>query len=31
MATAEMMERLAAETVSEEEFRAWVAERISSP
>lgn len=31
MATAEMMERLAAQTVSEEEFRVWVAERVSGP
>ena len=28
MATAEMIERLAAQTVSEDEFRAWVAARI---
>ena len=31
MATAEMMERLAAQTVSEEEFRVWVAERVRGP
>ena len=30
-ATAEMMERLAAQTVSEEEFRVWVAERVRGP
>jgi death-on-curing protein len=31
MATAETIERLAAETISEEEFRAWVAERTNCP
>jgi death-on-curing protein len=30
-ATAEMIERLAARTVTEDEFRAWVAERIREP
>jgi hypothetical protein len=31
METAEMIERLAAQLVSEEEFRSWFAERISGP
>ena len=31
METAEMIEKLAAQLVSEEEFRAWLAERISGP
>ncbi len=31
MATAEMMERLAAQMVSEEDFRVWVAERVRGP
>lgn len=31
METAEMIERLAAQLVSEEEFRSWLAERISGP
>jgi hypothetical protein len=29
MATAEMIERLAAQSVNEDEFRAWVAARIA--
>jgi death on curing protein len=31
METADMIERLAAQLVSEDEFRAWLAERISGP
>jgi death-on-curing protein len=31
MATAEMIERLAAQTVTEDEFRAWVRERTRGP
>jgi hypothetical protein len=31
MATAEMIERLAARTITEEEFRVWVAERTQAP
>ena len=31
MATAEMIERLAAQTVTEDEFRAWVRDRMRGP
>jgi hypothetical protein len=31
MATAEMIERRAAQTVSDDEFRTWVRERVRAP